>query len=144
MQLNNPWLGSACTVADSGSGFSRKLAGAANTLLEQSLKVEADCLEVSLPSISVASWSDLNAVYQENSAAALEVVNNVLNSPHNTWNYPSPGSPRLQYPPNSTLSPVVPWSPTAASSPELPYEFIIPGFPFLEPTGPGPYDLYVP
>jgi len=95
---------------------------------------------VSSPSISVASWSDLNAVYQENSAAALEVVNNVLHSPHNTWNYPSPGSPRLQYPPSSTSSPVVPWSPTVASSPK----FIVPGFPFLEPTGPGPYTVYIP
>jgi len=95
---------------------------------------------VSLPSLSVASWSDLNAVYQENSAAALEVINNILNSPHNTWNYPSPGSPRLQYPPSSTLSPVIPWSPTVASSPE----FIVPGFPFLTPTGPGPYVEYNP
>jgi len=95
---------------------------------------------VSSPSISVTSWSDLNAVYQENSATALEVVNNVLNSPHNTWNYPSPGSPRLQYPPSSTSSPIVPWSPTVASSPE----FIVPGFPFLVPTGPGPYNVYIP
>jgi len=95
---------------------------------------------VSSPSISVASWSDLNAVYQENSAATLEVVNNILNSPHNTWGYPTPGSPRLQYPPSSTSSPVVPWSPTVASSPK----FIIPGFPFLEPTGPGPYTIYIP
>jgi len=99
---------------------------------------------VSSPSLSVASWSDLNAVYQENSAAALEAVNNVLNSPHNTWNYPSPGSPRLQYPPSSTSSPIVPWSPTVASSPELRFKFVIPGFPFLEPTGPGPYDIYIP
>jgi len=99
---------------------------------------------VSSPSLSVASWSNLNAVYQENSAAALEVVNNVLNSPHNTWNYPSPGSPRLQYPPGSTLSPVVPWSPTVATSPELPFEFTVPSFPFLEPTGPGPYNDYIP
>jgi len=99
---------------------------------------------VSSPSLSVASWSDLNAVYQENSAATLEVVNNVVNSPHNTWNYPSPGSPHLQYPPGSTSSPVVPWSPTIATSPELPFEFTIPGFPFLEPTGPGPYDQYIP
>jgi len=100
---------------------------------------------VSSPSISVASWSDLNAVYQENSAAALEVVNNVLNSPCNTWNYPSPGSPHLQYPPISRASsPVVPWSPTVATSPELPFEFVVPGFPFLAPTGPGPYDTYIP
>jgi len=99
---------------------------------------------VSSPSLSVASWSDLNAVYQENSAAALEVINNVLNSPHNTWNYPSPGSPHLQYPPSSTSSPVVPWSPTAASSPKLQFEFVVPGFPFLVPTGPGPYDIYIP
>jgi len=41
-------------------------------------------------------------------------------------------------------SPVVPWSPTAASSPELPFEFVVPGFPFLEPTGPGPYNDYIP
>jgi len=100
---------------------------------------------VSSPSISIASWSDLNAVYQENSAAALKVVNNILNSPHNTWNYPSPGSPRLQYPPVSrALSPVVPWSPTVASSPELRFEFVVPGFPFLKSTGPGPYDVYIP
>jgi len=100
---------------------------------------------VSSPSISVASWSDLNAVYQENSAAALEVVNNVLNSPHNTWNYPSPRSPRLQYPTSPRASsPVVSWSPTVASSPELQFEFDVPGFPFLAPTGPGPYDTYIP
>jgi len=84
---------------------------------------------VSLPSLSVASWSDLNAVYQENSAAALKVVNNVLNSPHNTWTYPSPGSPHLQYPPSSTSSPIVPWSPTVVTSPELPFEFTSPQSP---------------
>jgi len=86
----------------------------------------------------------LNAIYQENSAATLEVVNNILNSPHSTWNYPSPGSPCLQYPPESTSSPVIPWSPTVASSPELPFEFVIPGFPFLQPTGPGPNDVFIP
>ena len=95
---------------------------------------------MSSPSISVASWSDLNAVYQENSAAALDVVNNALNSPRNTWNYPSPGSPHLQYPPSSTSSPVVPWSPTVASSPE----FVIPSFPFLKPTGSNFYNNSVP
>ena len=84
---------------------------------------------MSSPSLSIASWSDLNKVYQANSRAALEVVNNALNSPHNTWNYPSPGSPHLQYP-SRTQSPVVPWSPTVASSPE----FVVPGFPFLAPT----------
>jgi len=89
---------------------------------------------VSSPSLSIASWSDLNAVYQENSAAALEVVNNVLNSPHNTWNYPSPRGPHLQYPPNSTSSPIIPWSPTVASSPKLPFKF----------TSPSLYDKYSP
>jgi len=65
--------------------------------------------------------------------------------PTNTWNYPSPGSPRLQYSPVSRASsPIVPWSPTIASSPELRFEFVIPGFPFLTPTGPGPYDVYIP
>ena len=99
---------------------------------------------MSSPSLSIASWSDLNTVYQENSATALEVINNILNSPHNTWNYPSPGGPHLQYPPSSTLSPVVPWSPTVASSPKLHFEFVIPGFPFLAPTSPGPYNIYIP
>jgi len=95
---------------------------------------------VSLPSLSVTSWSDLNAVYQENSTTTLEVINNILNSPHNTWNYPSPRSPCLQYPPHSTSSPVIPWSPTIASSPE----FVIPSFPFLEPTGSDFYDHSIP
>jgi len=100
---------------------------------------------VSSPSLSVASWSDLNTVYQENSAAALKVVNNALNSPHNTWNYPSPRSPCLQYPPASrTSSPTIPWSPTATSSPKLRFEFVVPGFPFLKPTGPGPYNIFIP
>jgi len=99
---------------------------------------------VSSPSISVTSWSNLNAIYQENSAAALEVVNNALNSPRNTWNYPSPGSPHLQYPPSATSSPIVPWSPTVATSPELTSEFVVPSFPFLAPTSPGPYDVYIP
>ena len=84
---------------------------------------------MSSPSLSITSWSNLNEVYQANSAATLEVVNNVLNSPHNMWNYPSPGSPCLQYP-SRTQSPTIPWLPTVASSPE----FVISGFPFLAPT----------
>jgi len=51
-----------------------------------------------------------------------------------------PRKPPSPVPPSSTSSPVVPWSPTVASSPE----FIVPGFPFLAPTGPGPYDKYSP
>ena len=108
------------------------------------------------PSLSIASWSDLDAVYQANTAAALKVVNAALQSPCNTWNYPSPGSPQLQYPcrtlspifPLVTAqsfapmfvvednnvedpqSPVIPWSPTVASSPEFTHS----DYPFLAPT----------
>jgi len=49
-------------------------------------------------------------------------------------------APVSSTPPSSTSSPIVPWSPTIATSPE----FIVPGFPFLEPTGPGPYHVYRP
>ena len=96
--------------------------------LEQS-QIGADQILVLSPSLSITSWSNLNKVYQANSTATLEVINNALNSPHNTWNYPSPGSPCLQYP-SLTQSPTVPWLPTVAASPE----FIVPGFPFLAPT----------
>ena len=50
---------------------------------------------VASPALSTASWSQLDNVYQLNVAAANQVIEDFLNSPHNTWNYPSPlNSPR--------------------------------------------------
>jgi len=43
-----------------------------------------------LSHISVASWSALDNVYQQNVADATATILEVLQSPHNTWNYPSP------------------------------------------------------
>ena len=70
-----------------------------------------------LSHISVASWSALDNVYQQNVADATATILEVLQSPHNTWNYPSPldiatrvfqpitstsQSPQLQYSPSPT------------------------------------------
>ena len=50
---------------------------------------------VTSPTLSVASWSQLDNIYQVNIAAAAQVIEEFLASPHNTWNYPSPrDSPR--------------------------------------------------
>ena len=50
---------------------------------------------VASPALSTASWSQLDNTYQLNVAAANQVIQDFLNSPHNTWNYPSPlDSPR--------------------------------------------------
>ena len=50
---------------------------------------------VASPTLSTASWSQLDNVYQLNVTAANQVIQDFLNSPHNTWNYPSPlNSPR--------------------------------------------------
>jgi len=72
-----------------------------------------------LSHISVASWSALDNIYQQNVADATAAILEVLQSPHNTWNYPSPldvaarvfqpitpESPQLQYSP----SPVPVWT----------------------------------
>jgi len=71
-----------------------------------------------LSHISIASWSTLDNVYQQNIADATTAILEVLQSPHNTWNYPSPldvtthvfqpitstsQSPQLQYPPSPAL-----------------------------------------
>ena len=47
---------------------------------------------IASPALSVASWSQINDVYQINITAANQVIEDFLNSPHNTWNYPSPNS----------------------------------------------------
>jgi len=61
-----------------------------------------------LSHISVASWSALDNVYQQNVANAATTILKVLQSNHNTWNFPSP-------PVNTFRSPspiaVVPCSP---------------------------------
>ena len=50
---------------------------------------------VASPALSTVSWSQVDNVYQLNIAAANQVIQDFLNSPHNTWNYPSPlDSPR--------------------------------------------------
>jgi len=43
-----------------------------------------------LSHISVTSWSALDNIYQQNVADATAAILEVLQSPHNTWNYPSP------------------------------------------------------
>jgi len=56
-----------------------------------------------LSPISVASWSALDNVYQQNIADAAAAVLEVLQSNHNTWNFPSPPVDTFR-----SLSPVVP------------------------------------
>jgi len=56
-----------------------------------------------LSHISVASWSALNNVYQQNVADAAAAILEVLQSNHNTWNFPSPPLNAYRSP-----SPVVP------------------------------------
>jgi len=62
-----------------------------------------------LSHISVASWSALDNVYQQNVADAATAVLEVLQSNHNTWNFPSPPVDAFRSP-----SPVafIPRSPT--------------------------------
>jgi hypothetical protein len=42
--------------------------------------------------LSVADWSQVDNTYQINVATANQVIQDYLDSPHNIWNYPSPGS----------------------------------------------------
>jgi hypothetical protein len=46
------------------------------------------------PALSIADWSQIDNTYQINVAAANQIIQDYLNSSHNTWNYPSPGSDR--------------------------------------------------
>ena len=45
---------------------------------------------VASSALSTASWSQLDNVYWLNVATANQVIQDFLNSSHNTWNYPSP------------------------------------------------------
>jgi len=56
-----------------------------------------------LSHISVASWSTLDKVYQQNVTNTAAAVLEVLNSNHNTWNFPSPPVDTFRSP-----SPIVP------------------------------------
>ena len=68
---------------------------------------------VASPALSVASWSAIDDVYQINVTAANQVIEDFLNSPHNTWNYPSPNtSPRCSPTPSIPFSPVPITAPT--------------------------------
>jgi len=60
-----------------------------------------------LSHISVASWSALDNVYQQNVADATAAILEVLQSPHNTWNYPSPLNVTAH-----VFQPIIPHSPT--------------------------------
>jgi len=62
-----------------------------------------------LSHISVASWSALDNVYQQNIANTAATVLKVLQSNHNTWNFPSPPVDAFRSP--SPVAPV-PHSPT--------------------------------
>jgi len=62
-----------------------------------------------LSHISVASWSALDNVYQQNVADAAAAVLEVLQSNHNTWNFPSPDLNTYRSP---APAPFVPHSPT--------------------------------
>jgi len=65
-----------------------------------------------LSHISVASWSALDNVYQQNVADATAAILEVLQSPHNTWNYPSPLDVAARI-----FQPIVPESPQLWYSP---------------------------
>ena len=59
-----------------------------------------------LSHISVASWSTLDNVYQQNVVDTTTAILEVLQSPHNTWNYPSPLDVASR-----VFQPIVPQSP---------------------------------
>ena len=66
---------------------------------------------IASPTLSVASWSTIDDVYQVNIIAAQQVIEDFLNSPHNTWNYPSPNTspdvhPRCSPTPSILFSPI--------------------------------------
>jgi len=60
-----------------------------------------------LSHISIASWSALDNVYQQNVVDATAAILEVLQSPYNTWNYPSPLDVAAR-----VFQPIVPRSPT--------------------------------
>ena len=77
---------------------------------------------VASPALSVASWSAIDDVYQVNIIAAQQVIEDFLNSPHNTWNYPSPNtSPDVH--PRRSPTPSIPFSPVPIVAPS----FVFPG-----------------
>jgi len=51
-----------------------------------------------LSQISVASWSAVDNVYQQNLADATAAILEVLNNSYNTWNFPSPSANTFRSP----------------------------------------------
>ena len=89
-----------------------------------SLITAATSTAVTSPTLSVASWSQIDNVYQINVAAANQAIEDFLNSPHNTWNYPSPDSnpaSRLLVPifPDPSVSPPTFLAPLIVDSPPV-------------------------
>ena len=73
---------------------------------------------VASPALSVASWSAIDDVYQVNIIAAQQVIEDFLNSPHNTWNYPSPNTSPATHPRRSP-TPSIPFSPVPIVTPSF-------------------------
>jgi len=60
---------------------------------------------LALDTFPVTDWSDIGQIYLDNAAASSQVVAEALNSPHNTWNFPSPSSTVPSLPPTRPNSP---------------------------------------
>ena len=84
---------------------------------------------IASPTLSIASWSAIDDVYQINITAANQVIKEFLNSPHNIWNYPSPDTH-----PCRSLTPSIPFSPVP---------IIAPSFVFPDPSASPPNFLNV-
>ena len=88
---------------------------------------------VASPALSVASWSAIDDVYQVNIIAAQQVIEDFLNSPHNTWNYPSPDTSPATHSRRSP-TPSIPFSPVP---------IVAPSFVFPDPSVTPPNFLHV-
>ena len=73
---------------------------------------------VASPTLSVASWSAIDDVYQVNIIAAQQVIEDFLNSPHNTWNYLSPNT-SPDTPPRRSPTLSIPFSPVPIVAPSF-------------------------
>ena len=69
---------------------------------------------VASPALFVASWSAIDDIYQINITAANQVIEEFLDSPHNTWNYPSPNTS-----PHRSPTPSIPFSPVPITAPSF-------------------------
>ena len=69
---------------------------------------------ITSPVLSVASWSAIDDIYQINITATNQVIEDFLNSPHNTWNYPSPNTQ-----PHRSSTPSIPFLPVPITAPSF-------------------------